>query len=340
MEEINFLYIMWVCAMHPKDFGAVEFNRDDVDYRGSRFAEVAGAIFENPYARDENGQLPFAPPSIWDLLRGGPFGPVRFLQAARRTARSCADLRWGAERQGFTRIVHRFGLCLTGLWEITEPTDFGGYFRQGRRALVVARYSTGGPMRNPEPRAHGFALKLFPTEDSDHAELLKTANVFLMEDIGGTFTRHVTDAEFVNAPNVSLTNDWKGLPILGAAKLAFMLTDRMPVERQVYPIADLGEAPGVMTRCPKYLRIKACVDAKSDAADGRDELLDLVKNGGKLVFEIAVTDKVKTFKITDHIKRTFSDWRTIGRLTFDRAVASYNGDHVLHFAHPVWREDV
>jgi hypothetical protein len=27
-------------------------------------------------------------------------------------------------------------------------------------------------------------------------------------------------------------------------------------------------------------------------------------------------------------------------MTFDDAVASYNGDFVLHFAHPTWREDV
>jgi hypothetical protein len=26
-------------------------------------------------------------------------------------------------------------------------------------------------------------------------------------------------------------------------------------------------------------------------------------------------------------------------MTFDRAVASYNGDHVLHFSHPTFRTD-
>jgi hypothetical protein len=27
------------------------------------------------------------------------------------------------------------------------------------------------------------------------------------------------------------------------------------------------------------------------------------------------------------------------KITFDKAVVSYNGDFVLHFNHPTWRED-
>jgi hypothetical protein len=38
-------------------------------------------------------------------------------------------------------------------------------------------------------------------------------------------------------------------------------------------------------------------------------------------------------------RRTFSNWRKIGRLAFDEAVASYNGDFVIHFSRPRWRED-
>ncbi len=36
---------------------------------------------------------------------------------------------------------------------------------------------------------------------------------------------------------------------------------------------------------------------------------------------------------------TKEPWRTLGTLTFDRAAASYNGDHVIHFHHPTWRAD-
>src|ERR1700675_2700229 len=31
--------------------------------------------------------------------------------------------------------------------------------------------------------------------------------------------------------------------------------------------------------------------------------------------------------------------RPIGNITFEEAVASYNGDCVLHFHHPTWRHD-
>jgi hypothetical protein len=39
------------------------------------------------------------------------------------------------------------------------------------------------------------------------------------------------------------------------------------------------------------------------------------------------------------VTRTFEGWRPIGRLVFDNAVISYNGDHVIHFSHPIWRTD-
>ena len=36
--------------------------------------------------------------------------------------------------------MHPNGICLTGLWQITEDTGYSGYFRNGSRALVVGRY--------------------------------------------------------------------------------------------------------------------------------------------------------------------------------------------------------
>ena len=38
-------------------------------------------------------------------------------------------------------------------------------------------------------------------------------------------------------------------------------------------------------------------------------------------------------------RRTFRNWQRIGRIVFDRAVASHNGDAVIHFSHPTWRDD-
>jgi hypothetical protein len=65
-----------------------------------------------------------------------------FRQATERAVDSAADLRWGPDRKGFRRLVHPNGICLTGLWQITEDTGYSGYFRNGSRALIVGRYST------------------------------------------------------------------------------------------------------------------------------------------------------------------------------------------------------
>jgi hypothetical protein len=39
------------------------------------------------------------------------------------------------------------------------------------------------------------------------------------------------------------------------------------------------------------------------------------------------------------LRRIIKNWRRIGKLTFDNAAASYNGDFVIHFNHPGWRDD-
>jgi len=36
---------------------------------------------------------------------------------------------------------------------------------------------------------------------------------------------------------------------------------------------------------------------------------------------------------------TVTDWQRIGTLRFSEAVCSYNGDHVIHFHHPGWRDN-
>src|SRR5262249_12124210 len=46
------------------------------------------------------------------------------------------------DRKGFRRLVQPNGICLTGLWQITEDIGYSGYFRNGSRALIVGRYST------------------------------------------------------------------------------------------------------------------------------------------------------------------------------------------------------
>ena len=59
----------------------------------------------------------------------------------------------------------------------------------------------------------------------------------------------------------------------------------------------------------------------------------------KLTFDIDVTDEGETHGLPIRERRTFRNWRRIGNMVFDEAVASYNGDFVIHFHHPPWRDD-
>jgi hypothetical protein len=79
--------------------------------------------------------------------------------------------------------------------------------------------------------------------------------------------------------------------------------------------------------------------------DVRDEVMAQIFDRGDpvpkrtLTFTIEVTDEGKTSGSPFRLRRTFRNWRRIGTLVFDNAVVSYNGDAVIHFSHPTWRED-
>ena len=134
--------------MDSTHFGTEQVTEEDRDYRGSRFSEVRDAIFANPYQQVWGGPseppLPTYEVTLLGVLRGIlPFGPPHFFrQAVARAVDARSDLRWGPDRKGFRRIIHPNGICLTGLWEISEQTAYSGYFQKGSRALVVGRYST------------------------------------------------------------------------------------------------------------------------------------------------------------------------------------------------------
>jgi hypothetical protein len=74
--------------------------------------------------------------------RGAARDALFLPQAVMRAVNSRVDLRWGRDRNGFRRLLHPNGICLTGLWEITEATSYSGYFQRGSRAVVIVRYST------------------------------------------------------------------------------------------------------------------------------------------------------------------------------------------------------
>ena len=155
--------------MSPRSFGIEGTTDEDRAYRGSRFSEVCEALFANPYQRTWGAEgeppLPVHPVTLSSLLYGIlPFGPPYvFRQATERAVDSAADLRWGPDRKGFRRLVHPNGICLTGLWQITEDTGYSGYFRNGSRALIVGRYSTCcRETRRGHVRSLSLVGKLFP----------------------------------------------------------------------------------------------------------------------------------------------------------------------------------
>ena len=341
--------------MEPGFFGTEQVTEEDRAYRGSRFSEVRDVIFANPYQRVWGGvgepPFPVYNVNLAGVLRGIlPFGPPHFFaQAVARAVDARSDLRWGADRKGFRRIIHPNGICLTGSWEISEQTPYSGYFQRNSRALVVARYSTCCKQtRRGHERSLSLVGKLFPTTDPGHSEPLRTANFITQEDIGGDRTDYINDAELRNAPN---TTSWRrgfGVPVLLVEAIFFGKIDKEPTQRQLYQIAELGKPESEPTRAPTFMRLlvdPAQPRIPGEALDFRDEIMAQIFDRGDLVakrtltFHIEVTDDGSTRGPNFFQRRSFANWKRIGRLTFDNAVASYNGDFVIHFTHPTWRGD-
>ena len=339
--------------MKTEDYGIVGFTDQDRAYNGSRFAEVRDAIFANHYQQvwGRSGPLPAYKVTLTSVLRGVLSFGKRYLfkLAVARTVDSHADLRWGTNGKGFRRLLHPNGVCLTGRWQITEDTEYSGYFRKGSEALVVGRYSTCcTEIRRGHTRSLALVVKLFPTTDTNHTQPLRTANFFTQQDIGGERTDYINDAELRNAPDVHVLRRARGVPILLITGLVFQKVDKEPAQRQLYQIAELGKPDNEPTRSPKFMRLLVAADQpkiEGDALDFRDEVLAQIFDRGDatpkrtLRFDIEVTDEGSTHGPELSKKVSFNNWRRIGQLTFDNAVASYNGDFVIHFNHPTWRKD-
>lgn len=276
--------------------------------------------------------------------------PPRFKLASIRALDSPADLRWGEDGRGFRRLVRPHGVCVTGRWEITEDSPYSGYFRTGSRGLVIARISAGVSMTlRGIRRSFGMALKLYPTAAENHPEPLRTANVFLADDLGGSTARHLTRVDLTNAPHVTGLNRGSQIPVLLMEGLIFTLVDRMPSMRQVYPIAELGKPAGEPTVAPEFMRLRAEPgQPEVDEEDVRDQVLAQIFDRGDpvprrtLTFDLAVSDRGERSglpALPRGQRQIITGWRPLGKVRFDDGMASYNGDFVVHFQHPGWRED-
>lgn len=341
----------------PMPPGTQDVSTDDRT-SSNTYEEVRAAVLSEPYYGPtwygpEQSPLPVYKQTTGILLRGLlPFGkPLGFLQAARRTVRSRADLRWGSDRKGFRRLLHPNGICLAGEWEIDSAppgTAYTGYFAQGAKGRILARYSTGGS----NPRAGGFRSlslvgKIYPPAASGDNLPGAPANFFTQEDIAGTLTDSIRDAFMTNSPPVSPWNKGKDIFQLFFIGLILTISDKKNSERQLYEIAELGKSPNHPTSCPRFMRLSVSEETRrlsGSRGDFREEILDIIYDRGNpepphpLIFNIEVSDKGKKHGAgIEWLKG--QDWTPIGRITFTEAAASYNGDFVIHFHHPVWRED-
>jgi hypothetical protein len=335
------------------EYGIEGMVAEDRAYAGSRYKDVRDAVFADPYPNifSGDGHMPTYDVTLKRLLGGIlPFGqPFHFRDATARAVDSFADLRWGPDGKGFRRLVHPNGICLSGTWEITEETEYTGYFRAGSKALLLARYSTCcTEPRRGHTRSLSMVGKLYPTTDPEHPTPLQTASFITQEDIGGDDTRYINDAQLLTAPNVTASRRGGAIAIFLATAAVFLIVDKEPSIRQLYSIAELGKPPDEPTRAPTYMRLLVAADQPrihGTALDFRDEIMGQIFDRPdrtpkrRLTFDVEVTDWGTTAGPPFRIRRTFRGWRRIGALTFDDAVASYNGDFVLHFHHPTWRDD-
>jgi hypothetical protein len=288
---------------------------------GSRFEDVWSALRGDAYHELPESRIRFRDVARLDTLR-------RIYASARRTLSSRADM-----LPYFDKLVHPVGICLRGVWRISEPTAYSGYFAQGKEALIIARASDNmGETRPQRLRFLGLAGKLYPTVDADHAEPLQTADFVLNENVVGSHTRHFAHAtlssdllpiRFHTDPRIKIP---MGILVASVFALADMAPGMPhPMRRQLYPVAQLGESLATEPRAPAVMLLRGLPTNPSvHSPDFREELSSALRVA-PLRFAILVSDR------RSYLRRR--DFRAIGEVSFSHGVASCSCDHRLHFSH-------
>jgi len=333
--------------------GQQEMTNEDRAYRGSRYADVRNALYANPYrngvAGQEPGPLPMFKSTIRNVWRGLLSGENHFRQASARSVDSKADLRWGKDGKGWRRIIAPNGICVLGTWEITEDNPYTGYFRKGSRGLTVGRFSSdGNETKRGQRRSISLGMKIYPTTDPEHAEALRPAGVIVQEDLGGMRTDYMNDAELVNAPSVHAYRRGIYFLIMLRAGPIFQRLDKVGDSRQVFEVAELGKPYDEQTVAPEHMLFKMKPGQRKIEGrhlDFRDEIYQHMFNpgdtqpSGAMEFDISVSSYGRRRGVQGLSSVSVDDWHRIGTLRFTEAVCSYNGDHVIQFHHPGWRDD-
>jgi hypothetical protein len=191
--------------------------------------------------------------------------------------------------------------------------------------------------------------KVYPTTDRNHSNRLWPASFITQEDFGGSGVEYINDAELRNAPDTHALRRGVGVfAMLSVIAIVFGRADTHATFRQTYEIAELGKPATEPTRAPEFLRFLVDENQPRIAGEGvdfRNEILAQIYDGGdpapkrQLVFHVEVSDTGVERGPAFHQRRIISNWKRIGRLVFTEAIASYNGDFVIHFHHPGWRQN-
>jgi hypothetical protein len=354
---------------------------DDFEYVGSSFLDVRQPLFENCYYDVWGGKyeppLPISKVTFLSVFWGFlPFlGNDVFKQAAIRTVDSYADLRPGKDGMGFQRLVHPNGICLTGTWSIDADSPYSGHFKKESRGRIIARISVGSSDTHRDGAKKSFSMvgKVFPTIDEngkviDKTEKVIPANFITQSNLGAADVESVLDVKMRNTPDIQAFARGIEVTILLRTGMALMAGDRIPDERQVYSIAELGRGSEELN-APRFMQIRASEEnfRSIDHRDFRDEIMsylydpgvrynyaqhkktdtagrvidrDFRDNAGReFVFDIDVSDDGNQTGTMANRVWKIRDWKTIGQIRFNDAVISRNADRVIHFHHDAWRDD-
>jgi hypothetical protein len=113
--------------------------------------------------------------------------------------------------------------------------------------------------------------------------------------------------------------------------LVLFRADKQPTLRQTYTIAELDKPVDEPTSAPEFMRLTVAEDqprVEGADLDFRDEILAQIYDKGdpypkrELTFNIEVSDVGESHGIF-FPSRTIRDWKRIGRIVFEEAVAPH-----------------
>ena len=114
-----------------------------------------------------------------------------------------------------------------------------------------------------------------------------------------------------------------------------------------FAFSELEKPEEEPTRTPEIMQLRLKQQERwssASAKDFRDEIMSHMYDPGnstpqrKLTFDIEVADDFTRTGLAIHERINVDAWNRIGSLSFHEVVVSHNGDYVIHFHHPGWRD--